>query len=195
MSIRKQVIEEEVFEVGELDQADSIQRWAMQSPDWKLLNVIFDTLSKEQLHLCTDETKLTIFEDIAIIIELALQRPYDGPLYKKHDEHLVSASTQVRQYIINFLIPSMINKSIEFVTPKLSLIYMKLIEKARAFDEHLKDWKETKPKHYLRIQELHVNLLQAKAAKFDVQHVDEYDEIFTGICKTFKNIKHEKLKY
>jgi hypothetical protein len=43
--------------------------------------------------MCSDETKLTIFEDISVIIELALIRPYDGPLYLKDDNKLKSSST------------------------------------------------------------------------------------------------------
>lgn len=92
-----------------------------------------------------DDFEFTIFEDIADILKLALWRPYDGPLYLKKDKELTkSAMTQVRHYIMSVLLPELVNKNMPFLTPKMSLIYLELVDRVRAVDEHLKSYAQAK---------------------------------------------------
>ena len=129
-------------ELVPLDEIESIQSWAMQSHTWKMLNVLLEQLTPAQLQVCIgDDNEFTIFEDIAEILKLALWRPYDGPLYLKPDKELVnSAMTQVRSYIMTNVLPYLVNKSMVFLTPKYSLIYLQLVDRVRAIDDHLKNF-------------------------------------------------------
>ena len=52
---------------------------------------MFDLLSPEQLMQAVGSS--TIIDDMCDILAMALQRPYDGPIYLKSDKEIVSAMT------------------------------------------------------------------------------------------------------
>lgn len=131
----------ELIESTELmDAMTSIQNWAMQSPNWKLLNVLFELFSAEQLQRQTDES--VIFEDICDILKMALVRPYDGPVYLKDEKTIKTAMSNVRDYIINTFIPQFVNKTLEVgMTARRSLRFLELADQASKIDSHFKDYK------------------------------------------------------
>lgn len=182
-------------ELVPLDEIESIQSWAMQSSPWRFFNVLLDVFTSDQLQrVAGDDNEFTIFEDISDILKLALWRPYDGPLYMRKDKELTkSAMTQVRHYIMSMSIPELVNKSMPFLTPKTSLIYLELVDQVRAVDSHLKSYAEAKERHYAKVQELHEKLLDARVVKFDKSLVDRYGKVYDGIVETFRKIKVERV--
>lgn len=68
------VIEQEP-EIQEVDSLLAIKNWAMQSPDWKLLNVLIELMNKEQLQYECKNDK-TVFDMIASLLRLGLTKPY-----------------------------------------------------------------------------------------------------------------------
>jgi len=58
-------------EVREVDQLLEVKAWAMQSPGWKMLNVLFETFSDEQLQYTCKNGK-SVFENMALLLKLAL---------------------------------------------------------------------------------------------------------------------------
>lgn len=128
-----------------MDAMSSIQNWAMQTPNWKLLNVLFELMSSDQLG---ELDGTSIFDDICVILKMALMRPYDGPIYLKDDKTLKSAMTNVREYIVNYFIPQLVNKSLEVeMTPKRSLSFLELINQASQIENHFKSWKNVRINH------------------------------------------------
>jgi hypothetical protein len=55
--------------------------------------------------------------------------------------------TQVKSYILGYLLPKAINRSLKFLTPKLTLIYLQVIEKAMQIEMHMRPSLEPKVKH------------------------------------------------
>jgi hypothetical protein len=47
-----------------------------------------------------------------------------GPEYVKDELDLKKKTTQVKSYIMNYLLPAAINKSLPFLDAQLSLIYL-----------------------------------------------------------------------
>ena len=45
-----------------------------------------------------------------------------------------------------------------------------------------------------KIQTLHINLIDCKGLKFDSKYLNEYEQIYDSILKTFSKLKNEKLK-
>ena len=80
-----------------------------------------------------------------------------------------------------------------FLTPKISLIYLELVDKVRAVDEHLKSYAQAKERHYAKVQELHEKLLDARVVKFDKSLVYRYEKVYAGIVETFRKIKVERV--
>lgn len=184
----------EILESAELmDAMTSIQNWAMQSPNWKLLNVLFELFSAEQLQKSDDES--AIFDDMCDILKMALVRPFEGPIYLKDEKSLKSAMSNVRDYIMNTFIPQFVNKTLEVgMTPKRSLRFLELIDQASKIEDHFKDYKQVKIDHLARIQILHEQLLDAGAIVFSEEFLPEYERIYAGIVDTWSNIKEEKHK-
>lgn len=58
-------------EVREVDHLLEVKAWAMQSPGWKMLNVLFETFSDEQLQYTCKNGK-SVFENMALLLKLAL---------------------------------------------------------------------------------------------------------------------------
>ena len=58
-------------EVREVDHLLEVKAWAMQSPGWKMLNVLFETVSDEQLQYTCKNGK-SVFENMALLLKLAL---------------------------------------------------------------------------------------------------------------------------
>ena len=122
----------------------------MQTPDWKLLNVLFELLTADQLQNKEDES--SIFEDICDILQMALVRPYDGPVYLKEDKDFQSGMSNVRDFIITNFIPQLVNKTLEAeMTPRRSLRLMMLADQATKIETHYKNWKQVKIDHLARI--------------------------------------------
>ena len=93
----------------------------------------------------------SIILDFCDVLKLALWRPYEGPLYLKDEKELQSAMTQVRQYIISFLLPQIINKMDAQLTPQLSLVFMNLVNKAGEIEAHMRDYRKDKITHYQKV--------------------------------------------
>lgn len=106
----------------------------------------------------------------------------------------VKANTQVKMYIITYLLPKAINKSLEFVTPELTVIYLELIHTAQEIEAHLKNYDELKVTHMEQIQKMHEQLIQCKGVKFSKDHLAKYDLLFKAFIATFKDIRRENLK-
>ena len=104
-------------EVREVDHLLEVKAWAMQSPGWKMLNVIFETVSHDQLQYTCKNGK-SVFENMALLLKLALTNAWE---YKDNEK---KAMTQVKSYILGYLLPKAINRSLKFLTPKLTLIYL-----------------------------------------------------------------------
>lgn len=56
--------------------------------------------------------------------------------------------TQVKAYIISYLVPLMINRSLSFSNADLTITYLSLLEQAMTIEDHLKEYKETRQNHY-----------------------------------------------
>ena len=96
----------------------------MQSSTWKYFNVLFERLNAKQLQYKCKNGK-TVFENMCNVIKLGLTNTR-----KAIADNEVKANTQVKSYIISYLLPKAINKSLEFVTPELTVIYLELINRA-----------------------------------------------------------------
>jgi hypothetical protein len=116
----------------------------MQSPDWKLFNVLFEMLNEKQLQYKCDNNK-TVFDIIASLLRLGLTKPYSK---ERSDE---KAITQVKTYIITYLVPKAINSSLCFLTSDLSLAYLGLLEQSMIIEEHLKEYNLIRITHYVVI--------------------------------------------
>ena len=53
----------------------------------------------------------------------------------------------MKSYILSYLLPKAINRSLPFLTPKLTLTYIQVIEKAMQIEMHLRPSLEPKVKH------------------------------------------------
>lgn len=106
----------------------------------------------------------------------------------------VKANTQVKMYIITYLLPKAINKSLEFVTPELTVIYLELINRAQEVEEHLKNSNELKVAHMDQVQQMHAQLIRCKGVKFSADHLAKYDRLFKAFIGTFKDIRRENLR-
>lgn len=80
----------------------------------------------------------------------------------------------MKGYILSYLLPKAINRSLKFLTPKLTLIYLQVIETAMHIEMHLRAGKEERIKHLQLIQKLHAELLACKGVLFAPEHVNEY---------------------
>lgn len=120
-------------EIQEVDSLLAIKNWAMQSPDWKFLNVLIELMSVEQLQYKCDNDK-TCFDVIASLLKLGLTKPYSS---EKSEE---KGMTQVKLYIISYLIPKIVNSSLSFSNADLTITYLGLLEQAMTIEEHLKDY-------------------------------------------------------
>ena len=106
----------------------------------------------------------------------------------------IKANTQVKMYIITYLLPKAINKSLEFVTPELTVLYLEMINRAQEIEEHLKNYDELKFKHMEQIQQMHQQLIQCKGVKFSKEYIEKYDLLFKNFIGTFKSIRKESLR-
>lgn len=79
-------------EVEHFDEILAVQHWAMQSPDWKLLNVLVELVNDQQLQYSCKNGD-SIFEVFASVVQLALWKPYTGPTYKDDGKDEQSAMT------------------------------------------------------------------------------------------------------
>jgi hypothetical protein len=179
----EQIPENEVLEV---DSLLAVKNWAMQSADWKLLNVLFELLSVEQLQYRCDNNK-TVFDVIANLLQLGLTKPYSREASEE------KGMTQVKAYIMSYLVPKLINNSLSFTTADLTLTYMGLLEQAMIIEEHLKEYNTMRQSHYEVIQSMHQQLLDCKAVKFDARHIPCYERVFGSLIRTIK-VKKEMHK-
>lgn len=173
-------------ELLEVDTLLAIKNWAMQSPDWKFFNVLFEMLNEKQLQYKCDNGK-TIFDMVASLLKLGLTKPQSR---EKSEE---KAMTQVKAYIISYLVPKAINSSLSFVSADLSLTYLGLLEQSMAIEQHLKDYNPILMSHYEVILQMHQQLLECKGVKLDTKHIASYEPIFRNFLKTIK-IKKENHK-
>lgn len=179
-------VEEIEPEITEVDSLLALKNWAMQSSDWKLLNVLIELLSVKQLQYKCDNGK-TCFDVIASLLKLGLTKPFSK---EKSEE---KGMTQVKLYIISYLIPKIINSSLSFVNADLTLSYLGLLEQAMIIEEHLKEYNLIRANHYTVIQSMHLQLLECKGIKYDTKHIESYESVFRNFLKTMK-IKKEMHK-
>ena len=106
-----------------------------------MLNVIFQIATDGQLQYTCKNGK-SIFENMTTLLNLALTNA------SKEQDKNTKAMTQVKSYIISYLLPKAINRSLKFLTPKLTLIYLQVINKAMEIEVHLRDLLEIKVKHF-----------------------------------------------
>lgn len=81
-------------------------------------------------------------------------------IYKEYDRDVKDTDipkgmTQVKNYIMTYLVPTMINKSLTFLTPQLSLVYLDLLDQAMEIEGHLRDYGTPKKTHFTAIQSMH----------------------------------------
>ena len=69
--------------------------------------------------------------------------------------------------LIGTLLPSIINKSLVFLTPDLTVRYFVLFEQAMDIEMHLRDSSSQKIRHMTQIQTMYQQLLECKGIKFD----------------------------
>jgi len=124
---------------------------------------------------------------IASLLKLGLTKPYST---EKTEE---KGMTQVKLYIISYLIPKLINSSLSFATADLSLTYLGLLEQSMTIEEHLKEYNPIRANHYAVIQSMHLQLLECKGIKYDTKHIESYDNVFRKFLKTLR-IKKEMHK-
>jgi len=110
------------------------------------------------------------------------------------EDRTVKANSQVKMYIITYLLPKAINKSLEFVTPELTVIYLELINRAQEIEEHLRNFDDLKITHMDQIQKMHEQLIKCKGIKFSKDHLAKYDQFFKSFIGTFKDIRRENIK-
>lgn len=79
---------------------------------------------------------------IASLLRLGLTKPHST---EKSEE---KAITQVKSYIISYLVPKAINSSLCFLTPDLTITYLGLLEQSMTIEEHLKDYNTARMAHY-----------------------------------------------
>ena len=112
----------------------------------------------------------------------------------KAGDHETKKTTQVKAYIMSYLLPFIINKSLKFLNADLTAVYLLLIQQAMQIEGHLRDYGQIKMKHMTLIQKLHSELLECKGVIFNIDHIAAYEDHFISFLDTFKNIKSEKHK-
>ena len=55
--------------------------------------------------------------------------------------------TAVKKYIINFMFPRVVNASLSFLKPELSLMYLEIISQAQLIESHHKSYQNVKMDH------------------------------------------------
>ena len=116
-----------------------------------------------------------------------ISRSHSGAM-KSHQIAFSKAPTIIK------ILPKAINKSLEFVTPELTVIYLELINRAQEIEEHLKNFNELKVAHMDQIQQMHAQLIRCKGVKFSKDHLAKYDQLFKAFIGTFKDIRRETLR-
>lgn len=144
---------EEEVENLPIDQLLSVKNWTMQSHEWKLFNAIFEMLTEEQFQYKCPNNK-TIFENFSLLLKLALTKS-DNSL-SKADKVEKQMMTQVKQYIMSYSLPTIINKTLKNVNPEFTVIYLDLFVQAYKIEGHLRDYMQGKKTHNAAIQKLHL---------------------------------------
>lgn len=121
----------------EIDQLREYKNWSMQSPGWKMFTALFDFITEEQFQYKCKNDK-TILENLASILKLALIK--DKTDFTDDPNKQVKAITQVKSFIISHIIPKFVNKSLKFLEPKHTLIYLDLFNQAMKIEGHLRDY-------------------------------------------------------
>lgn len=135
-----------------------------------------------------------MFEVFASVIQLALWKPYSGPTYKDDGKDEETAMTQVKGYIMGFLLPSFVNKSLPFLSAELTIRYLELFDQAMDIEVHLRDSLEDKKQHMEKVQAMHQQLLDCKGVRFDTKLQPRYQKVFADFMRTFTALRSEKLK-
>lgn len=82
--------------------------WGMHNQTWRMFYVLFDLVDSKQLQYVIDfETKQTIFDKFCEIMINVLKNSK-------------SNNYSVKLLVINYMFPSLVNKSLEFVSPAVS---------------------------------------------------------------------------
>lgn len=105
-----------------------------------------------------------------------------------------TAVTQVRNFIMGSLLPSLVNKSLPFLSGDLTIRYLELFDQAMDIEVHLRDSVDCKLVHMEKIQTMHRELLECKGVRFDAMLQPRYQKVFASFQKTFAVLRDEKLK-
>lgn len=118
------VTNEEPIEGIEVDHLLTVKNWAHQTPDWRLLNVLFDILSEEQLqYTCSNGN--SVFKNMTTFLRLALTNP------RENMDSTENAMNQVKSYILSYLFPHAFNRSLGFLSADLTVLYFDILFQAQ----------------------------------------------------------------
>jgi hypothetical protein len=73
-------------------------------------------------------------------LKLGLTKPQRSYAPDTKDQDKVREMTQVKSYIMSYLVPKAVNSSLSFLTPQLTLIYIDLLDQAMEIEGHLRDY-------------------------------------------------------
>jgi len=88
----------------------------------------------------------------------------------------------------------MINKSLPFLSAELTARYIELFDQAMDIEWHLRDSRDDKVAHMVKIQKMHQELLECKGVRFDVKLLPKYQLVFSSFLGTFAELRCDKLK-
>ena len=132
---------------------NSVRNWTMQSPDWKLFNVLFELTEKEQLQeVC--KNGMTLMEVFMAVVKLALQKVWgDDFLQSEQGDDMM---TPVKAHLMSVVIPQVVNLSLDSLSAKSTVKFLELIDQAMDIQSHLRKYNIIKIKHFNRVQDMHL---------------------------------------
>lgn len=95
---------------------------------------------------------------------------------------------------MTYSLPTIINKTLKYVKPEFTVIYLDLFAQAQKIEGHLRDYMQGKKAHNMAIQKLHLQLQDCKGVRMASHHIPRYEKFIKTFLSTFVNIKDEGLK-
>lgn len=147
----------------------------MQTYQWRIFFVVFELMEDKHLQYPFGES--TLYQRVCSILNSILQNGENK-------------NYSIKLFVINTVIPSLINKSLEILTPEISKEYMKLFVSISKIE-----WasKEEKTKQALNLLKIHSNILDCKGIELDEQAVTEFNELLKSM-NTYYAEKGEQIK-
>ena len=88
----------------------------------------------------------------------------------------------------------MINKSLPFLSAELTARYIELFDQAMDIEWHLRDSRDDKVAHMVKIQKMHQELLECKGVRFDAKLLPKYQLVFSSF-KTAVQLRVDMPQY